>query len=181
MKKYLAFILAIVMCFSLCACGSDPVETPSDDVISDVEVTDSTSDETAEDSAATNVLNISDPIIIVDNEYVTFTVKSVAYDELWETYGLKVFMENKTDKPVTFSWDDVSVNGYMCDPFWASEVAAGKKENTEICWYLTSFEENDIDYTQISDIEFKMTAYYFNEETWDSTNYVENVFTLNFN
>lgn len=181
MRKFLAFILASVMCFSLCACGSDPVETPADDVISNVETIDPTPDEILEDSAAADILNISDPIVVVDNEYITFTVKSVVYDEFWETYGLKVFMENKTDKTVMFSWDEVSVNGYMCDPFWASEVAAGKKENTEISWYLTSFEENDIDYTQITDIEFKLSAYSTNEETWDSTYYVEDVFTLNFN
>lgn len=180
MRKILAFILAIGMCLSMCACGSDPVETPADDVISNVETMES---ETSTDTTdfATNIINIDEPIVVVDNEFATFIVKSVFYDEFWESYGLKVFLENKTDKPLMFSWEDVSVNGYMCDPFWASEVAGGKKENTEICWYLTSFEENDIDYTQIADIEFKMWVYNTDEETWDITTYIEDSFKLNFN
>lgn len=181
MKKFLALILALVMSLSLVACGSDPVETPADEVISDVETLNpETPNETPDESATADIININEPVVIVDNEFVTFTVKSVFYDEFWESYGLKVFLENKTDKPVMFAWDEVSVNGYMCDPFWGSEVAGGKKENTEICWYLTSFEENGIDYTQITDIEFTLRTYYTNEETWDSTYYVEDIFALNF-
>ena len=181
MKKFLALFLALVMSLSLVACDSDPVEIPADEVISNVETVEpETPAEVPDESAAADIININEPIVIVDNEFVTFMVKSVFYDEFWESYGLKVFLENKTDKPVMFTWNEVSVNGYMCDPFWASEVAGGKKENTEICWYLTSFEENDIDYTQITDIEFQLSAYYLDEETWDMTTYVEDVFALNF-
>ena len=178
MRKFLALFLALVMTLSLVACGSDPVETPADEVISNVETVEPG---TPDESATTDIINISEPIVVIDNEFVTFTVKSVFYDEFWESYGLKIYLENKTDKPVMFSWDEVSVNGYMCDPFWASEVAGGKKENTEICWYLTAFEENEIDYTQITDIEFKLWIYHSDEETWDITTYVEDVFKLNFN
>jgi hypothetical protein len=123
---------------------------------------------------------INEPIIIVDNDFVTFSIKNDTYDALLETYGFKVFLENKTDKPVMFSWDEVSVDGYMCDPFWASEVAAGKKENTEIHWYLTAFEENDIDYKNISNIEFTLTCYSENEDTWENTYYVNDIFNVNF-
>lgn len=177
MRKFLSLILALVMSLSLVACGSDPVETPADGVISNVETVEP---ETSDEPAAADIININESIVVVDNEFVTFTVKSVFYDEFWESYGLKVFLENKTDKTVMFSWDEVSVNGYMCDPFWGTEVVGGKKENTEICWYLTSLEENDIDYTQITDIEFKLSATHYDED-WNATTYVEDVFKLNFN
>ena len=68
----------------------------------------------------------------------------------------------------------------MVDPFWATEIAAGKKENTVISFYLSDFSDNGIDYKEISDIEFTLRAYYTDENTWDTTEYVEDVYRLTF-
>ena len=70
-------------------------------------------------------------IVIEDNENCTFTISSVEDNGFWGL-TLKVFCENKTDFDLMFSWGNVSVNGYMIDPFWAIEIAAGEKSNDEI-------------------------------------------------
>lgn len=173
MKKIIALFITIIMIISMVSCG-EVVETPVDGVVSQIEET------TTEDSTV-DFLTINEPVVIVENDDIVFTVKSVKYDATWGTYSLKVFIENKTNKTLMFSWEDTSVNGYMCDPFWASEVAGGKKENTEISWFISTFEENDIDYQNISNIEFCLKVYHMNEETYDITTYVDDTFSLNFN
>lgn len=166
--KYWIYLILVCTLLTLVSCG--------------VTTTPITGDAVTEPALDTTETAPSfEAITVIDNEFITFTVKSIVYDEFWGTYGLKIFLENKTEVPVTFSWNEVSVNGYMCDPFWASEVAAGKKENTTITWWITSFEENDIDYTQIETIEFILNAYYINTDSWDKTTFVENTFTLNLN
>ena len=53
--------------------------------------------------------------------------------------------------------DDVSVNGFMCDPFWAQSVAAGKKSNSSLSWLSSSFEENGIEL--VEEISFTLRVY----------------------
>ena len=173
MKKIIALFITIIMVISMISCG-EVVETPVNGTVSQVE------EITIEDTAS-NVLTIDEPITVIDNENLTFSVKAVEYDSMWGTYSLKVFIENKTDKMLMVTWEDTSVNGYMCDPFWASEVAGGKKENTSISWFISSFEENDIDYHNITNIEFCLKVYHMNEETYDITYYADDVFVLDLN
>ena len=176
MKKLLVMILALgCVMVGFTGCGNE-VETPAKEVIENVGVTQNLPAETEQEK----ILNIEQPIVVVDNENITFTVKSTYYDDTWGEYGLKVYLENKTPDAVMFALEDVSVNGYMCDPFWASEVAGEKKENTNISWYITSLEENDINYKEITDIEFNLVAYTEDLETWDYTYHVDDIFTLNF-
>ncbi len=42
-----------------------------------------------------------------------------------------------------FFVDNVSVNDFMCDPFWASTVSAGKETNKQIHFLESEFEKNE--------------------------------------
>lgn len=95
-------------------------------------------------------------IVLADNEDVTVKITSIEEDAIFG-YTLKVFLENKTDKELIFTVDDVSVNGFMCDPFWAQSVAAGKKSNSSLSWLSSSFEENGIEL--VEDINFTLRVY----------------------
>lgn len=88
-------------------------------------------------------------IVLFDTDEVTAIVTGFRDDELWG-YTADVYLENKTDKGLTFSVINATVNGYMCDPFWATEVAAGKRAYSSISWMDSSFEENGI--TEVSEI-----------------------------
>ncbi len=108
--------------------------------------------------------------VIIDNEYVTVTVIGYEKDNIWG-YGVKLFLQNKTDVEVMFGIDEASVNGYMIDPFWANSVISGKCAYSTVHWSDTALAENGI--TSIEDIEFvlrarnseELTADYFAKET----------------
>ena len=89
-------------------------------------------------------------------------------------YGVKVFLENKTDKELMFSVDQVSVNGYMCDPLWATTVAAGKKANEQITFFKSDLEENNI--TKVEEITFTLNVYDNND--WTAEHLVTETFTI---
>ncbi len=48
------------------------------------------------------------------------------------TMGL--YAENETDKNITFTLDDVTVNGVPYDPFWATSLAPGASEESNADW-----------------------------------------------
>ena len=94
--------------------------------------------------------NSFNELILVDNDSCTVKITGTETDKRGR-YILKAFIENKTlDKKLMFSWNDVSVNGYMCDPFWAESVPAGSKSNVKISFSKSSLEEYSI--TNITEI-----------------------------
>lgn len=51
----------------------------------------------------------------------------MSYDEFWETYEVKVYMENNCDKPLIFDFEDINANGWMCGASLYETVPAGKR------------------------------------------------------
>lgn len=82
---------------------------------------------------------------------------------------------NKTDLELMFSTDGVAVNGFMCDPFWADSVAAGKRSNTEITWSEDDFAENGI--TEVTEITLPVRVYDNND--WSAEDIANEIFTVN--
>lgn len=111
--------------------------------------------------------------VIVDNEDLTFIVMNVD-DELADYYTLNCYIANKTDKNLMLSWDEVSVNGFMVNPFWALSVAAGKQAYTEIIFFRTDLEEQDIEVVQ--DIEFRLQA--SDNDNWEADYILNEVYTF---
>lgn len=97
--------------------------------------------------------------VIIDNEYVTVIV--TGYEQNSEHFAVQLFIVNKTDQNITFSVRDTSLNGFMADPFYATEVRAGKCEFSNIFWLYTVLKNNEI--TTVEEIEFEFVAY-----DWDS-------------
>ena len=106
----------------------------------------------------------SKEVVLAENENITVKVTGTETDPVWG-YTVKVFLENKTDKDLMFSVDDVSVNGYMCDPFWASSVAPGKKANEKISFSEKSFLENGIE--TVEEIALTLRVYDSSDFTAD--------------
>lgn len=113
-------------------------------------------------------------VVLVDNEYCTMIVTGYDPDNMFG-YTMNVYLENKTDSIMMFSADSVSVNGFMCDPFWAADVAPGKRSNSQITWMDSTLEENGI--TEIESITLPVRIY--NQEDWLQDAYVEETFTVN--
>ena len=94
--------------------------------------------------------------VIIDNEHLTVTVIGYEKDDILG-YSAKLYLVNKSDKNIMFSADEVSVNGYMIDPFFATSVLAGKCAFASITWFESALEENEI--SNVEEIEFKLRAY----------------------
>ena len=113
--------------------------------------------------------------VVIDNEFLTFIIIDTYMDDIWG-YTLRVYIENKTsDVEMMFTWDDVSVNDYMIDPFWAISLIPGAKTISEISFDEEDLEDNGI--TEVLEIEFNLRAYdydYFLED-----DIVDAVFTYN--
>ena len=96
--------------------------------------------------------------LIVDNDDCTFIICSAQAEKgIFSAYKLNVYLKNKTDSAATFSWDDTSVNGFMCDPFWAASVPPGCSSYSEISFSSSSFKDNNIE--TVEEIEFELSVY----------------------
>ena len=119
-------------------------------------------------------LKVDGEQVVVDNDKGTLIIQSVEPDGFWG-YTLNVYMENKTDSDMTFSWDDVSVNGYMVDPYWASSCPGHSAAYSSISFSDSDFEENGIE--EVEEIEYTLRMY--NSEDYEVDDYVDDVFTYN--
>ena len=86
----------------------------------------------------------------------------------------RVYLENRTDEALMFSASDVAVNGYMCDPYWAVEVAPGKRCNSHITWSETDLAYNGI--TQVESITLPIRVY--DSEDWLEGEILRETFTI---
>ena len=177
-KKILAMSAALVLTLSMAACGNAGTETtvPSgttepSSATQPSQSTPSTETTVPETTVATEP--VASEIVLVDNE--ACTVKVTGFDPNGILgYGVKFFLENKIDESLMFSVKDVSVNGFMIDPFWASEVAGEKKANETITFLANDFKENGVE--TVSEITFTLTVYESDDVLSD--NIVEETFTV---
>ena len=171
-KKLLTVFAATAITLSLAACGSKPA-SPTETQAATSATTQAQPVETTAAPAETTAPQFSE-ITLVDDANCTVTVKSIDEDALFG-YTLNVYLENKTDKELMYTVDNVSVNGFMCDPFWATTVAPGKKSNAQITFMESDFESNGI--TEVEDITFTLKVYDNND--WMADDLVLETFTIN--
>ncbi len=110
-----------------------------------------------------------DQQVLLDNEKGTFTITGIEEDGTLG-YTLKAKVENKTeDTGLMFSVDSGYINGVDANPLWASEVPAGKTDNSDITFTDYELHENGI--TEYTDIELHIKLY----DSEDYTDYAEDV------
>ncbi|MBQ4424618.1 MAG: hypothetical protein II882_02640 [Lachnospiraceae bacterium] len=110
----------------------------------------------AEDIKVPDRPESEDEIVVVDNDKISFIFFPEA-EEGWYGKSYKVFLENKTDKSLSFSWDETCVNGYANDPVWGRVVAAGKKAIDTISFTDTQLERCHIE--SFDEISFLLKVY----------------------
>lgn len=176
MKKLTVMITAAALALSFTACGSktdsesSATSTETTVATEPTEATEKPTESTA-DTAATEA--VFEEIVLVDNEDITVKVTGINEDTLWG-YALTVYLENKTDKNLMFSLSDVSVNGFMCDPYWAQSVAAGMKSNTDVSWFADDLKANGIE--KVEDVTFTLRVYDSND--WSAADILNESFNL---
>lgn len=153
MKKMIAALTVAALAMSFAACSSSVDENTTPDTQGSTTSTQSPTEKPAQTQPQKDSFK---EIVLVDNEDVTVKVTGIDEDTIFG-FELDVFLENKTDKELMFTLDGVSINGFMCDPFWAETVAAGKKSNTGISWFEDDLKDNNI--TTVDDVSFILKIY----------------------
>ncbi len=152
MIKFTALCAALVLCLCLAACGSSE---QSGTTTAATEAATTAATETTTEATETTTEAVFEEVVIVDNEDLTFRITAIDGDSFWG-YTLTAFVENKTDGEITLSLSDVSVNGFMCDPFWAVTVPANAKANEDISFLSANLEQNGIE--TVTEITFTLKA-----------------------
>ncbi len=83
-------------------------------------------------------------------------------DSFWGS-DVYVYAENNTDANITIQARDVSIDGFMVEPMFSCDIAAGKKAYDAITFLQSDLEDNDI--TDIKELELRFTV--FNSDTWE--------------
>lgn len=177
MKRITSILLALMLIAALTACSSEmpdeksavaPAMETAEETVLD-EPTDTEEDSPAEEAETKAEPEISfDGITVVDNDECSIMIKEIDPDNLWG-YTLKALFENKSaDKTYMFSVVSGSINGVLCDPYFATEIAAGKKSNDDI-----SFSDSDLEDAEIgayTDIELTFRVY--DSDDWSADDVV---------
>ena len=163
--RMLGLIVALSVFAAIALCGCS-IEDPGDIVVSTQDAdsnnevyiqTIGTTESTVSD------LNTIDELVMVDQDGIKVTAKEYVEDSFWGE-GIKVLVENTTDKNICVSCNAVIVNNYMISEFFACEVAAGKKSNETI--YLLSTELEAAGIENIGQVELYFNVY--NSDTFDT-------------
>ena len=196
MKKIFAMFLTLCLLFSMTGCiiiveENEPIadesfEVPNKIVINESEpeiiepteviINENTPVPTIEPTP--EVENTFADLVVYDENNIRIICKGYdANDDEW-SFGpeLKFLIENNSDVDITVTAYDCSINGFMMDPLFYVDTAAGKKANDEMTWFDSDFEDNDI--TEIETIEFYFHIY--NSDTYNDIDNSE-IITLNFN
>lgn len=169
MKKLIVILLSATLAVSLAACsGTEP--QPTDSAITQPAETIPVTQAPTEPPVVPMEMG---EMVIIDNENCSFVIKS-ASQNAYVGMTVEVLLENKTDKTLLFTWNNTSVNGFMHDPFWAEEVAAGKKANSTVSFDTYQLENYGVE--SVDEIEF--TLYVYDSDDFMADPYVNEVFTI---
>lgn len=169
--KYLSMLFALMLLLFITACGSksgtETVQTES------IPASENTSVPETTVPVETEELIPFEETVLVDNEDCTVKITGIDADNIWG-YTLNAYVENKTDKELMFTLNNVSVNGFMCDPLWAVTVTPGMKANEEISFLSADFDRNGVE--TVTEIALTLRVYDSND--WSADDFVNEIFTL---
>ncbi len=155
MKRFLAFLCAAFMLCTLTACGCSAA--PAENSGPAMQNTVPGSGETA----AVPTQPAFQEQTVVDNELCTVRITGIEPDNLWG-YSLNAYLENKSqDTTYMYSVTTASVNGVQTEPFFAVEVAPGKKAKETIT--LTDPSPSGAEIGEFTDIELNFRVYDTND------------------
>lgn len=178
-KKYaVGLFLSIILVFS-CACGateqthrSIEINEKVEDIVSlsDTEDAEKTSMESVEaeekevETADGNkgALSIEEQILL-EQDSVKITALEAVKDSIWGE-GIKLLIENDSDKNIGIGCNALIVNDYMISDLFSTSVAAGKKAN-EIM-YISSSQLEAAGISNIGQIEVYFHLY--DSDSWDT-------------
>ncbi len=162
--------LAVVLCLCLFASMAIGSGSSSSDDKKAVTGTDQTTDseaksdsgsdakaetETKAEEAKSEEITV-DEQVLVDQDGIKITATGYETDSIWGD-GIKLLLENESDKTVTVGCDALIVNDFMISDLFVSEVAAGKKANETM--HLSSSELKAAGIESVGQVEVYFRIY----------------------
>lgn len=102
--------------------------------------------------------------LVLEQDGVSITVKEVDSEESFWGADIYVYIQNDSDQNVTVQARSVSINGFMVEPMFSCDIAAGKKAYDTITFLDSELTENGIESIDEMNISFHI----FNTESWDT-------------
>lgn len=103
-------------------------------------------------------------VLAIDQNGLRIVAKTLDSTESFWGADLYLYMENNTEQDITIQVRDVSINGYMVDAIFSSEIVSGKKAYDTITFLESDLAENDI--TEINDLE--LYFHIFDTHSWET-------------
>jgi len=171
--KWVAVLLSLGLVVSIAmGCGSsDPAEkkdivTTDKGAAGDEAADEAANEETAEEDAACSTDVTIEEQVLVDQNGIVIKATEYTTDSIWGD-GIKLVIENNSDKNVSVGCKALIVNDYMITDLFVADIAAGKKANETM--YLSSTELEAAGIDAVGQVEV-----YF--QVYDSASY-EDIFT----
>ncbi len=156
--KRLAILLCLTMAFALVqACGSSGKDEGKDLVPSE-----NNGNVTATENNGKTTVTIEEQVLF-EQDGIVVTAKEYITDRIWGD-GIKLLIENNSDKNVTVGCNALIVNNYMISDLFVSGVAAGKKANEVM--YLSNTELEAAGIESVGQIEAYFHVY--DTDTYDT-------------
>lgn len=102
-------------------------------------------------------------VALDQNDFKIVVKKLDSEDSFWGA-DIYLYIENNSDKNATIQVRDVSINGFMVEPAFSSEVLAGKKAFDSITFLESDLKDNNIE--SINDLE--LYFHIFKTDGWDT-------------
>ena len=167
MLRMVSLIVALSLFAAIALCGCS-VDVPGEIVVStqgtespkEIHTTTEATTEATTESTEPE-LNTIDEQVLLERDGLKITAKEYVEDSFWGE-GIKILVENTSDKNLGVQCNAVIVNNYMISDMFACDVAAGKKSNETI--YLLSTELEAAGIENIGQIELYFHVY--NSDTY---------------
>lgn len=72
---------------------------------------------------------------------------------------MTVYLENRTEKSLAFSANNVAVNGYICDPYWMEEIGPGSGAYSVLAWDEDMLAEYDLTAGDVTQIDLPLRVF----------------------
>ena len=150
-KRLLTVLLSVLLICSLAACGSDAGSNNN--------------------NPSNNKATITEQLCFEHNGIKVTATELV--DDSVQGQGIKLLVENNSEKDYTVSTNDVIVNNCIVDSLFSCDVAAGEKTNETL--YLSSSLLNEEGITNIGQIEI---SFFIIDESADGEVYESDFVTI---
>ena len=167
-RKWIVAVLCLAV-FAAMALGrgqSDSDETKqavSSEGSEKVDTDENTSNASDVSKASSGAAVTIDEQVLFDQDGIVVTATEYVTDNIWGD-GIKLLLENNSDKDVTVGCNALIVNDYMITDLFSSGIAAGKKSNETL--YLSSSQLKAAGIENVGKIEIYFHIY--DSSTYDT-------------